>query len=156
MIASSAGTSMPSVRHRALVRIRHSPSGASSFSHERLLDRVIAFCVPSTCRTWQRSWASSGPPPSSMSADMQLSITCGKYSANPLDSTIVLLKATALVAGRRSLPKSKSVAPRLRSPFQHPTIRPPLSMFSSELESDSRSSRSVPTFSRSTSNIKTL
>ena len=154
-MASSAGTSMPSVRHRALVRTRHTPSGASSFSHERLLERVMAFCVPSTCRTSQRSCASR-PSPSLTPAAMQPSITCGKYSANPLDCAIELLNATARAAGLRSLPKSAPVAPRLRSPFQHPTIRPPLSMFNSELESDSRVSKSTPTCCRSTSNINTL
>ena len=134
--------------------MRARPSSGSSLSHARLRERSIAFCVPSTCRTSQRSRLS--PLPSPASAAMQFWITCGKYSANDLDCAIELLNATALLAGLLSRPKSTPVDPRLRSPFQHPTIRAPLSKFSSDSDADSSASKSAPVFSRSTSNINTL
>lgn len=62
--ASSAGTSTPSDRQRALVRMRHAPSGTSPRSQSSRLLRSRALNVPSTC--WI-SHVSTGSPDASSS-----------------------------------------------------------------------------------------
>ncbi|CKQ14810.1 Uncharacterised protein [Mycobacterium tuberculosis] len=112
--ASSAGTSTPSERQRALDRMRHSSSATTPLSQASCSLRTSALNVPST---WRTEHARPGP---SSTNSRYASTTFGNSSATCLDVLMSLANATARRIG--GSPATMPVPDRLARPFQQPTI----------------------------------
>lgn len=100
--ASSAGTSTPSERQRALLRIRQTPLSLPLNQSMRPL-RSSALCCPSTCRVQQRN----APGRRSLgSIATACSTTPSQCFSNRLEARMVLAKAMARERGRTASPSA--------------------------------------------------
>jgi len=151
MAQSRAGTSTPSERHLALVRMRHSFSSlaALALSHESFWLRSTTFMVPSTCSAKSRGRLTL-PPSSSAMRENSL--------ATSLECLMLPAKASAVRMGLGSDATSalSSSASRLPNPVQQPTILTASSRFSSSPLSPMRDCRLKLTWRSSTAMINTL
>ena len=92
MTASSAGTSTPSDKQRALDKILHSLE--PDLSHAIKSSRFLAEKLPSTCLTSQRNSTSESLG--------KFSMTGAKSCVNSFEAAIVRVKATAVFIGAGS------------------------------------------------------